>query len=91
MPGVAEANQSSVPLVSITSDIDLRDRDRGTLTEHNCFVRLRHMAAKSHLPIQSRSREIPCLRATHRQAIYKGGKQWECPDWDVTVMPYHND
>lgn len=33
IPGVAEANQSSVPLVCITSDIDLRDRGRGTLTE----------------------------------------------------------
>lgn len=33
VPGVAEANQSSVPLVCITSDIDVRQRERGTLTE----------------------------------------------------------
>jgi len=33
VPGVAEANQSSVPLVCITTDIDLRQRERGTLTE----------------------------------------------------------
>ena len=33
IPGVAEANQSSVPLVCITSDIDIRQRGRGTLTE----------------------------------------------------------
>lgn len=33
IPGVAEANQSSVPLVCLTSDIDLRNRGRGTLTE----------------------------------------------------------
>jgi acetolactate synthase-1/2/3 large subunit len=33
IPGVAEANQSSVPLVCLTSDIDSRHRWRGTLTE----------------------------------------------------------
>jgi len=33
IPGVAEANQSSVPLVCLTSDIDSRHRGRGTLTE----------------------------------------------------------
>jgi acetolactate synthase I/II/III large subunit len=32
-PGVIEANLSSVPLVAITTDIDVRTRDRGTLTE----------------------------------------------------------
>jgi acetolactate synthase-1/2/3 large subunit len=33
IPGVAEANQSSVPLICLTSDIDSRHRWRGTLTE----------------------------------------------------------
>lgn len=33
IPGVAEANQSSVPMVVFTSDINTRDRGRGTLTE----------------------------------------------------------
>lgn len=33
IPGVAEANGSSVPLVCFTSDIDVRDVGRGTLTE----------------------------------------------------------
>jgi acetolactate synthase-1/2/3 large subunit len=33
VPGVAEANGSSVPLVCLTSDIDLRDCGRGVLTE----------------------------------------------------------
>ncbi len=32
-PGLAEANLSSVPLLGITTDIDWRLRDRGTLTE----------------------------------------------------------
>lgn len=32
-PGVVEANLSSVPLLAITTDIDSRIRDRGTLTE----------------------------------------------------------
>ena len=33
LPGVAEANGSSVPLVCLTSDIDQADMGRGTLTE----------------------------------------------------------
>ncbi len=33
LPGVAEANDSSVPLVCLTSDIAVTDRGRGTLTE----------------------------------------------------------
>jgi acetolactate synthase-1/2/3 large subunit len=33
IPGVAEANGSSVPLVCLTSDVDARDVGRGTLTE----------------------------------------------------------
>lgn len=33
LPGVAEANGSSVPLVCLTSDIDRKDMGRGTLTE----------------------------------------------------------
>lgn len=33
IPGVAEANQSSIPMVCLTSDIDTRHRWRGTLTE----------------------------------------------------------
>ncbi len=33
LPGVAEANQSSVPLVCLTSDIASSQRGRGTLTE----------------------------------------------------------
>ncbi len=33
LPGVAEANDSSVPLVCLTSDIGVEDRGKGTLTE----------------------------------------------------------
>ena len=33
LPGVAEANNSSVPLVCVTSDISVTDRGKGTLTE----------------------------------------------------------
>ena len=33
LPGVAEANESSVPLVCFTSDISVSDRGKGTLTE----------------------------------------------------------
>ena len=33
LPGVAEANDSSVPMVCVTSDISVTDRGKGTLTE----------------------------------------------------------
>lgn len=33
LPGVAEANDSSVPVVCVTSDISVADRGKGTLTE----------------------------------------------------------
>ena len=33
LPGLAEANGSSLPLVCLTTDIDVVDSDRGTLTE----------------------------------------------------------
>ena len=33
IPGVAEANESSVPMICLTTDIDQADRGRGTLTE----------------------------------------------------------
>ncbi len=33
LPGVAEANDSSVPVVCVTSDISVTDRGKGTLTE----------------------------------------------------------
>lgn len=33
LPGVAEANDSSVPVVCLTSDISVTDRGKGTLTE----------------------------------------------------------
>ncbi len=33
LPGVAEANESSVPVVCLTSDIGVADRGKGTLTE----------------------------------------------------------
>jgi len=54
MPGVAEANQSSVPLVSITTDIDLRDRDRGTLTELDQDALFRPITVWTKTPVEGR-------------------------------------
>ena len=67
MPGVAEANQSSVPLVSITSDIDLRDRGRGTLTELDQDALFRPITVWSNTPVEGR--QLPgVVREAFRQA-----------------------
>jgi len=67
MPGVAEANQSSVPLVSITSDIDLCDRGRGTLTELDQDALFRPITVWSNTPVEGR--QLPgVIREAFRQA-----------------------
>ena len=63
MPGVAEANQSSVPLVSITSDIDQRDRDRGTLTELDQDALFRPITVWAKTPVEGR--QLPRLAEFH--------------------------
>jgi len=57
IPGVAEANQSSVPLVCITSDIDIRQRGRGTLTELDQSALFKPITAWTKTP--SHGRELP--------------------------------
>lgn len=50
IPGVAEANGSSVPLVCLTSDVDRRDYGRGTLTELDQSALFRPVTRFSHMP-----------------------------------------
>ena len=50
LPGVAEANGSSVPLVCLTSDIDQKDRGRGTLTELDQTALFRPVTRWTHMP-----------------------------------------
>jgi acetolactate synthase-1/2/3 large subunit len=52
LPGVAEADASSVPLVCLTSDIDQHDAGRGTLTE---LDQTRLFAAVTRSTVQPRS------------------------------------
>jgi acetolactate synthase-1/2/3 large subunit len=67
MPGVAEANQSSVPLVCISSDIDVRDRGRGTLTELDQDALFSPITVWSKTP--THSQELPrVIREAFRQA-----------------------
>ena len=97
IPGVAEANQSSVPLVCITSDIDVRDRDRGTLTEFDQDAIFRPLTTWTKTP--SHSTELPrTVREMFRRAV--GGRmgathlglamnvqEGEVPDADVYMDP----
>jgi acetolactate synthase-1/2/3 large subunit len=50
LPGVAEANGSSVPLVCLTSDIHQKDRGRGTLTELDQSALFRPVTRWTHMP-----------------------------------------
>ncbi len=67
LPGVAEANGSSVPLVCLTSDIDQKDRGRGTLTELDQTALFRPVTRWTHMP--ALASEIPrTLRRAFRAA-----------------------
>jgi acetolactate synthase-1/2/3 large subunit len=67
LPGVAEANGSSVPLVCLTSDIDQKDRGRGTLTELDQTALFRPVTRWTHMP--ALASEIPrTLRRAFRTA-----------------------
>ena len=67
LPGVAEANGSSVPLVCLTSDIDQKDRGRGTLTELDQTALFRPVTKWTHMPAVAS--EIPrTLRRAFRTA-----------------------
>jgi acetolactate synthase-1/2/3 large subunit len=67
IPGVAEANGSSVPLVCLTSDIDSRDAGRGTLTELDQQALFAPLTRSSVVP--ATAAELPgALRNAFRQA-----------------------
>jgi acetolactate synthase-1/2/3 large subunit len=57
LPGVAEANGSSVPLVCLTSDIEQSDYGRGTLTELDQCELFRAVTRWTHM--SSTARELP--------------------------------
>jgi acetolactate synthase I/II/III large subunit len=67
LPGVAEANGSSVPLVCLTSDVDRRDTGRGTLTELDQSALFRPITRRSFAP--TAASEVPrALRQAFRVA-----------------------
>jgi len=67
LPGVAEANGSSVPLVCLTSDIDVREAGRGTLTELDQRALFQPITKWSSVP--SHASQIPgALRQAFREA-----------------------
>ncbi|MBW1776767.1 MAG: thiamine pyrophosphate-binding protein [Deltaproteobacteria bacterium] len=68
LPGLAEANQSSVPVVCITSDIDIAQRERGTLTELDQDALFRPVTAWTRTP--SGGRDLPwVVREAFRRAV----------------------
>ena len=101
IPGVAEADQSSVPLVCITSDIDVRDRDRGTLTEFDQDAIFRppdHLDQDPgllHGAAPDRARDVPPGRWADRMDATHLGlpmnvQEGDVPDEDVIYRSGHN-
>ena len=67
LPGVAEANDSSVPLVCLTSDIATIDRGKGTLTEMDQQALFSSVTKRTFAP--TRSGELPgMIRDAFREA-----------------------
>ncbi len=67
LPGVAEANGSSAPVVCLTSDIDQKDRGKGTLTELDQSALFRPVTRWTSMPAPAS--EIPrALRRAFRIA-----------------------
>jgi acetolactate synthase-1/2/3 large subunit len=67
LPGLAEANGSSAPLVCLTSDIDRSDMGRGTLTELDQTALFRPVTRWTHMPA-SASEISRTLRRAFRAA-----------------------
>ena len=75
LPGVAEANDSSVPLVCITSDISVGDRGRGTLTDLDQTALFRPITKRQFDP--ARADQLPgIVREAFREAA--GGSLGAC-------------
>jgi acetolactate synthase-1/2/3 large subunit len=67
LPGVAEANESSVPMVCVTSDIAVTDRGRGTLTELDQAALFTPVTKRTFAP--EHGSELPgMLRSAFREA-----------------------
>jgi len=97
IPGLAEANQSSVPLVAFTSDIDLRHRERGSLTELDQDALFRPVTLWTRTPTSAE--ELPrAVREAFRRAV-SGGlgathltlplnvQEGQVPDEEVFIDP----
>ncbi|MDP7481123.1 MAG: thiamine pyrophosphate-binding protein, partial [Vicinamibacterales bacterium] len=67
LPGLAEANASSVPLVCLTSDIARQDAGRGTLTELNQTRLFEPVTRSSTLPTSAREL-VAAIGAAFRDA-----------------------
>ena len=67
LPGLAEANGSSAPVVCLTTDIDRADRGRGTLTELDQSAQFRPVTRFTRMP-ESPGRIEEALREAFRSA-----------------------
>src|SRR6478672_5131581 len=90
VPGVAEANGSSIPVICFTSDIPLADEDRGTLTAINQQELLR-AAAKWSTTIKRADKIPETIRRAFRHATTgrPGAVHVVLPE-DVLVEPVAN-
>ena len=69
LPGVAEANDSSVPVVCVTSDISVTDRGKGTLTELDQKALFAPVTKRAFAP----QRLLPLEQLKHRVQVVVGG------------------
>lgn len=87
IPGVAEANSSSVPLILLINDIPLAGEGRATLTELDC-VRLFEPVTKLSVQVKSADKLPETVRRAFRAATSgkPGAVQITLPE-DVMVEP----
>ena len=71
LPGVAEANDSSVPLVCLTSDIAVSDRGKGTLTELDQEALFRPVTKRTFAPTSAA--KLPAVLREAFREVTTGG------------------
>jgi len=71
IPGVAEANGSSVPMVCLTSDVGVGDRGKGTLTEMDQQALFSSLTRTAFAPSTAEEME-DMVRAAFREAMADG-------------------
>jgi acetolactate synthase-1/2/3 large subunit len=76
LPGVAEANESSVPLLCITSDISIASRGRFTLTELDQEALFRPVTKSTQVVVRGDRMRSPCAGNPETTTGRPGAASW---------------